>query len=356
MKRFTILFLLPLLLFAQWNEFSHALFNTLDDENRIISPYSVQSALMMTYYGAKGETRDELQGALLLKDDLIPPEISSPSIHIANSIWIDTDYNLLTSYQEIIQDAFDTSIHSLSFSDVENARNMMNAWVEKEHDGAIKEVIEEDALDENTRMTIFNTIHIKDEWLYQFDKNKTTLSVFYGNTEERPINMMQQQTILPYCETPHCQATLLPFSQDRRFAAVFVLPKDGCNLEMHTLPLDKWVYKSVDLRVPKFKLKTKNDLLPSLKALGLNIALTNRADFSGLTGYPSLKIDKIFTSTGVEIDESGISATAATGVTFGLKSSLVKPEKTFLANRPFGFMVIDTKTKVILFMGEVCQP
>lgn len=356
MKRYALLLALPLLLFSQWNEFSHALFNTINDDNRIISPFSVQSALMMTYYGANGETKEELNRVLRLKNEILPPEIGSPAIHIANSIWVDTDYHLLSAYKNQVEDLFDAKIHSIDFRDTDGARKAMNAWVEKEQGGEIGPIVEEGTLDENTRMALFNTVLIKDQWLFPFDKEKTKLSVFYSDVEERPINMMSQETILPYCETAEMEAIILPFKSDRRIASVFVLPKEGHRLAMHRLPLSKWIHKSVDLQIPRFKCETKNDLLPSLKAMGLNVAISNGADFSGLTGYPSLKIDKIFTSSGVEVTESGICAKAATGVTMGLKSCHLKPEKHFVANRPFGFMIIDTKTKVILFMGEVCQP
>ena len=57
----------------------------------------------------------------------------------------------------------------------------------------------------------------------------------------------------------------------------------------------------------------------------------------------------------MEVNEEGTEAAAATGVAMGLKS-MPMPAPQFRANRPFIFLIQESATGKIVFMGRVEKP
>ena len=80
-----------------------------------------------------------------------------------------------------------------------------------------------------------------------------------------------------------------------------------------------------------------------------------KADFSGIDGKKSLFISAVEHKAYVAVDESGTEAAAATAVV--MKRGGRPPRgKLFRADRPFLYMIRDTKTGCILFVGRVVDP
>ena len=58
---------------------------------------------------------------------------------------------------------------------------------------------------------------------------------------------------------------------------------------------------------------------------------------------------------GVAVDEQGTEAAAATAVIMEL-TAVPNDAPSFIANRPFLFLIRDTQTGLILFMGRIVDP
>jgi len=118
-------------------------------------------------------------------------------------------------------------------------------------------------------------------------------------------------------------------------------------------------YTQVDLSMPKFKLETNYSLNESLIKLGLKVAFTDYADFSGISLETSLKISNVNHKAYIEVNEEETEAAAVTAIAMVNSTSpggpVPKP-KIFKADHPFIFMIIDNKTKGILFIGRYVQP
>ena len=113
----------------------------------------------------------------------------------------------------------------------------------------------------------------------------------------------------------------------------------------------------VDLSMPKFKLETNYSLKESLMKLGLKVAFTDYADFSGISLESSLKVSNVNHKAYIEVNEEETEAAAVTAITMTASSpggSMPKP-KIFKADHPFIFMIIDNNTKVIIFIGRYVQ-
>ncbi|MHA1558219.1 MAG: serpin family protein, partial [Alphaproteobacteria bacterium] len=184
--------------------------------------------------------------------------------------------------------------------------------------------------------------------------------------EIKADRMNMTQEAVKYMENDMLSMLELPYSEDK-MSMVFILPKekDGiADLEknFNYKNYNSW-YKNmysqkVIIGIPKFKIDFYVDLSKVLEAMGMEESFSDNADFSGITGYKDLKIDKVVHKAFIEVNESGTEAAAATAVIMIEKSSTAnpKPPTRFIADHPFIYLIKDNKTGAILFMGKVVNP
>jgi serpin B len=118
--------------------------------------------------------------------------------------------------------------------------------------------------------------------------------------------------------------------------------------------------QQVNVALPKFKMSSGFALGEALRALGMKDAFDpDRADFSGMDGnshwlYISAVLHKAF----VDVNEKGTEAAAATAVVVMARGLArpVEPPREFRADHPFLFLIRDSTTGSILFMGRVAKP
>jgi serpin B len=79
------------------------------------------------------------------------------------------------------------------------------------------------------------------------------------------------------------------------------------------------------------------------------------ADFSGMTGKKDLFISDVIHKAFVAVDEEGTEAAAATAVIMETAGAMM-PDASFIADRPFLFIIRDTVSGQILFIGRVLNP
>jgi serpin B len=112
---------------------------------------------------------------------------------------------------------------------------------------------------------------------------------------------------------------------------------------------------NLDIYLPKFTYKTEYNLKNILIEMGLDIAFSSKADFSGMNGFGGLFIEKVLHKAFVEVNEEGSEAAAATTVHI-LETSIPGPTKVFDADHPFIFFIQHKETDTILFMGNIDDP
>ena len=111
----------------------------------------------------------------------------------------------------------------------------------------------------------------------------------------------------------------------------------------------------VNTYLPKFTYKTEYDLKDMLIDMGMDIAFSFGADFSGMNGYGGLFIEKVLHKAFIEVNEEGTEAAAATTVHM-LESAMPGQPEVFDANHPFLYLIQHKDTGTILFMGKVVDP
>jgi serpin B len=351
------------------------------DGNLFLSPYSISTALAMTYGGAQGDTAQQMVATLHfsldqkqihpafdeLRDHLNAVQKKGKiQLHIANSLWPHKDYPFLKEYLALLKKYYGASITPVDYKTAnEEARTRINEWVEKETEEKITDLIQPGVLTPLTRLVLVNAIYFKGNWARQFDASLTHEAPFYltpAKTVQAPF--MTQERTLQYGEDEGLQILELPYEGDD-LAMLILLPRrvDGlAELEKALTPenLNQWITylreRKIEVFVPKFKLASSFSLKEALVAMGMRDAFDqSTANFAGMDGTTLLYISAAIHQAVAEVNEEGTEAAAATGIVMGLKA-IPEPSPTFRADHPFIFLIRDNRTGSILFMGRVVDP
>lgn len=361
------------------NEFAFDIFKNIisgenEGKNVMISPLSISSALSMTINGANGETREAMLEALRLKGitvdavnkayrDLTKALISVDKrvlISIANSVWTEDDFNVKKAFIDVLTQYYDAQSEAFDINDP-NAPARMNAWIENKTNGLIKDMIE--SLDDNTVMLLINAIYFKGKWASEFDRTKTENLPFYLTSGSVNVPMMKQKSDFSVYEGNGFVMAEFPYGQGN-FVMDVILPDQSSSLSgtmnlISDANFNGWISqmrkRETDVTFPKFKYGFKKKLKDVLSNMGMGIAFTDAADFSNISEQYDLLINEVTHQSFIETDEEGTEAAAATVVEIGLTS--VGPTSfEFRMDRPFIFIIRETTTNSILFMGRVADP
>jgi serpin B len=364
------------------NQFAFDLYSkySSEEKNIFFSPFSISSALAMTYEGARGQTAAEMQRVLHLPNDIekvrsgyaeIYREINMADkpykLSTANALWAQKDYSFLDAYLNTVDKYYDGKTTNLDFkTDTENSRITINNWVANKTDDKIKDLIPQGVLLPETRLVLTNAIYFKSNWSLQFDNASTTDQIFKSDSGTNVnVRMMHNTKYFAYGETKDMQIIELPYSNND-LSMLVILPKTSLNdLEKSfTLSnLNDWKKNmnttEVELSLPKFKFETKYFMADKLGELGMTTALSSSADFSGMTGKKDLYINQVIHQAYIDVTESGTEAAAATAVLMvaGSLPPQDKPKpKIFNADHPFIFLIQERNSGNILFMGRMIDP
>ncbi|NTW38030.1 MAG: serpin family protein [Syntrophobacteraceae bacterium] len=352
------------------------------EDNLFLSPFSISTALAMTYAGARGNTAKEMAEALhfslegeelhstfaALKRNLLELERKAGvRLKVANALWPQKGYPFLREYLGLVERYYGTTATPVDYARAtEQARQTINQWVERETEQKIKDLIPSGILNPLTRLVLTNGIYFKGDWASQFKKSATHDAPFYGSRGSSiNVPMMTQQHRFRYGERDDLQILELPYA-GKELSLVVLLPRrvDGLpELERALTPeglADRTGHlqeREVVVFLPKFKLTSLFRVDAALKVLGMEDAFSpERADFAGMDGKPHwLYIGAVLHKAFVDVNEEGTEAAAATGVVVGITSARVQPPM-FRADHPFVFLIRDNQTGSILFMGRVVDP
>lgn len=351
-----------------------------DGENIFLSPYSMSTALAMTYEGARGQTAEEIaqvfyfpknnatrRPAFAALYNQLNEENTAYQLNVANALWAQKDYAFLSSYLHTLQNHYAAEATNLDFvGATEEARKTINTWVENRTNDKIKDLFPQGTLSATTRLVLTNAVYFKGQWTTKFDKGQTRNETFYTTPNQTVTVPMMRLTgkdvRLKYIESEGVQILEMPYKGEK-LSMLIMLPENGrlTNFE-NALSLDKltgwrnqmWVQR-VDVFLPKFTFETKYFMNGALSQMGMPTAFSTGADFSGMDGTRNLAIQTIIHQAFVEVNEEGTEAAAATGVAVGVTS--VGPSvPVFRADRPFLFVIQDVENGNILFMGRVVDP
>lgn len=362
------------------NRFAFDMYKQIEEpgENVFFSPYSISSALAMTYTGAEGLTQKEMKVVFGFPDDkeavgkayqilnrhLDTLTDEETELNVANSLWCQEDYDFLEDFLSINKKYYDAGVRKVNFrKDHTGARKQINQWVENATKERIKNLIGEGMLDPSVRLVLANAIYFKGLWEFPFEKKQTQTDIFYaGKDYSKHVRFMNRSVSVKYFEDELAQVIELPYA-GKELSMMILLPQETDGIKKLENKLDSALYRKyldamytrkVDVYLPRFKVEAQYNLNDPMKNLGMRSAFDRRADFSGMTGKKDLFISDVAHKAFVEVTEEGTEAAAATGVVMS-KTSLVK-KLEFKADHPFIYMIRDNRTGAILFMGRLSDP
>ncbi|XP_055988478.1 leukocyte elastase inhibitor-like [Sorex fumeus] len=353
--------------------------------NIFFSPLSVSSALAMVFLGTRGST--EAQLAKTLHFDMVEEIHSrfqslnadinkrgaSYILKLANRLYGEKTYDFLPEFLTSTKKMYSAELANVDFKHAsEDARKKINAWVEGQTEGKIPELLTSGVVDSMTKLVLVNAIYFKGKWQKEFSKQATREVPFRLNKKDtKKVNMMHQKNKFPlgYIETLKCRVLELPY-QGEELSMVILLPNDiedastGLKKIEEQLTLEnltKWTLTEnmpvvkINVYLPRFKLEESYILNEALAHLGLyDLFNSSTADLSGMTKLQDLFISKAVHKSFVEVNEGGTEAAGTTAIIS--KTRALVPEKHFVCDHPFIFLIRHKASRTILFLGRFSAP
>ncbi len=366
------------------NEFSFDFFSEISqqysNDNIAFSPASLNLVMGVVYSGARGKTRNEISKTIGFPDS---PDIFHPLYYawyteiqnmasdtlvefsMANRVFVEESYPVSETYKQDVKrwfgGAFDTTnfIHDPRQSEFE-----INKWVEEITRNRITDLIPQGSLTQLTRLVMVNALYIKSSWKYPFDEAKSTEKDFtaLGGETFPATFMIQQAKGIPFYENDKFSAVELPYVTPE-LSLLIIRPNIKIvnditdyipDSESYKTILNELTRSEVAMEIPRLKIDSKFSLSQNLKRKGIKTALSNRADFSGISSLNDLSVSNVFQKVFFEMDEKGSEAAAATGAVMVTTSLPVNPPepKQFIADRPFLFILKENRYNTPLFIGQ----
>ena len=363
------------------------------DENCFFSPYSISSALAMTYAGARGETAAQMQKAMRWTQPTseafhaafgdVQAEIDKSNskkliTKVANRIWINEGVKLMPNFVAQNSKHYGAGIEKIDFGNPIAAAQTINKWVESKTNNLIKDLLKPDNV-QDARLVLVNAIYFYGEWLLAFDEKQSYDMPFTtgkGEAVQTKFMVMRDwvqttpEKMFKYTEDNEVQVLELPY-EGNKSSMVVVLPKENYSLaklieDLDATKIQNWQQKlaglshKLNLYLPKWKITQQFSVKKTLKQMGMNAPFGDFADFSDMLEGGGITIGDVIHKAFVEVSEKGTEAAAATAViivpTSVSEKSVEIKEINFVANHPFLYYIKDNATGSILFMGHIHNP
>jgi len=357
-----------------------------EDGNLIYSPYSIYQAFLMVYAGADAETKAEIAEALEIRVDdgkdvhnlmnaLNKLLTTTPSyldetaqplrFDVANALWVQQDIDIKQGFLDTLSSNYNAGLKLVDFSKPEDARQAINLWVAAQTNDKIKDLIPQGILNELTRLVITNAVYFKGAWQNPFNINRTASEPFFLlDGSETTAEMMHTSYTGAGLITEQYQAVKIPY-QGGNYAMAVIMPSGDFSGFEQSLDEDALkliltgfdgIFGQVNLGLPKFRTESSFNLGDQLKALGIQQAFDSQtANFTGINDQMDLYITDVLHKAYIDVNEEGTEAAAATAIAVGT-TSMPADSWDITFDHPFIYVIYETTTNAIVFMGRVVTP
>jgi len=350
--------------------------------NLFFSPYSISACLAMVYAGARGETERQMAQVLRFSQDQTRVHSSfgelerqlseigkqkAVELSIANGLWAQAGHPFLPAFLNVAKVDYQANLSQVDFkTGAEAVRGAINRWVAQKTKEKIQNLLPPGSVTSLTRLVLANAIYFKGAWANPFEKAQTSPQPFHlSRASQVQAPLMHHFDTVKYLENSDFQAVELPY-RGYDLSMIVLLPRqvDGCGpLESRLTPAllsglaARLAPQRVEIFLPRFKLESGFDLVDTLAKMGMPDAFGPKADFSGMDGTRLLLISGVFHKAWAEVNEAGTEAAAATGI--AVSAAVMRrpaPVPVFRADHPFLFLIRDTRSGSILFLGRLADP
>jgi serpin B len=371
--------------------------------NLFFSPYSISTCLAMLYAGASGNTEQQMSqvlgfgtnqqqfaslfGQLQAKLEA-DQQTNAIELNLANALWLQEGFPFLPAFLQTATNQYQANLGQADFiTQASEVTDEINNWVAQETQNRIQNIVPPDAINAATRLVLANAIYFLGAWTIPFAETNTSTQPFYpssttlvqvplmhqplleavgpgGNLVSVTFNYMQSY---PGWSAPvssnDFQALELPYGSNQ-LSMVILLPSqiDGLRqLEQQLSPaflsnvLGQMRPQPVEIILPRFTVESSFDLGNTLAAMGMPDAfMPYVADFSGIDGAQDLFVSFVLHKAWGQVNEAGTEAAAATVI--GVVGTVINFSPVVRADHPFLFLIRDTQTGSVLFLGRLTNP
>ncbi|KAK7868671.1 hypothetical protein R5R35_006964 [Gryllus longicercus] len=345
--------------------------------NAVVSPVGVKMVLGLLHEAASRDSATELRQALGL-----PPARPSARgtfrrilqslqekqdgyiMKVGNRVFLDKAYEPRSSIVKIYQSFYSAEIEQTDFRTPATVKPSINKWVSNFTNGLINQLITNDRQVQDLVSMLLNVIYFKGDWLFPFQKQKTSTGPFYVDSENTvTVDYMYITRDLFYSESKTLDAKFLrlPY-KGNKYSMFFILPNKKHNLnqtiqlitpELVREQLYSLNKTEVKVKLPKFIFQYTVHLKELLQKVGISRIFTQSDEINMTKNKTNMRISKVIQKVGLEVNEEGTQATSVTEVS--LENHFGGPIM-FAANHPFLFFVEEEKTGTIVFIGKVIDP
>ncbi|XP_052870040.1 serine protease inhibitor 77Ba [Anopheles cruzii] len=353
--------------------------------NIIVSPYSAWNLLAIITEGASGQTLKELLEALNVEEQLQIRTLYKPytesfnfhsnDVELSSAQYVVTDENrpVAKDFESTLEHFYDPRVlQPMNFANIQQTYQRINELVSKATNGNIPNAIQKSDLEE-AKLVMLSVLFFKGQWTLPFNRSFTTQVPFYDENDQTigMVDMMFQRGIFPFAGYKELESQILelPYGADKRLSMLLVMPRKGVpllevirklanyNMDHVFQKLDRSLIDfdddEVEVHLPRFEFNSDFNLIPVLKQMGVNEAFdSGYANFSKISELNAIFVSSVIQQSKIIVNEEG---TTAAAVTVGVFANKATPPR-FLANRPFGFMIVDRPQRTILFAGQVKKP
>lgn len=340
------------------------------NQNVLISPESVLTAMAMAVNGAKGDTLTELQRTLY--GDISVGNFNSNmsnyndymtlskevQFHLANSIWIRDGIAVKKSFLDHNRKYYRSETFTEPFND--KTKTKMNQWVSQNTKKMIPSIINE-GFTKDDRMFLINALAFEGRWMnpyrdYQVGKEPFTNAAGVKQT----VNMLNS-TEGQYLKDEKSTG-VMKYYEGGEFAFVAILPKQGVSVSDYLKEMTGEAFvqllksaqsKQVKTKIPEFSYDYSTQMKPTLQKMGISKAFTLEADFGNMLKKETVRISEVLHKTHIKLDRNGTKAAAVTVVRMAKSSAPVEEPKEVYLNRPFIYAIVETSRCLPVFMGVV---
>lgn len=357
--------------------------------NLFFSPYSISTCLAMTYAGARGETATQMAQVMgfgtnqpqfaalfgtLQAELAATQQTNALELNTANALWTQEGFPFLPAFLETATNQYQASINQVDFeTEASAATQDINNWVAQQTQNKIQNILASGSITARTRLVLVNAIYFLGAWTQAFAVSNTVNQPFYLSSNSqvevplmyRPSPIFQGGVGMAfhYMKGSNFQALELPYASNQ-VSMVILLPaqvEGWRQLEQQLSPaflsgvLAQMSPQFLDVFLPRFALESSFELTETLGGMGMPDAFApDAADFSGIDGAKDLYLSKVLHKAWGAVNEAGTEAAAATVIV--ALPTVCEPLLVFRADHPFIFLIRDTQSGSLLFLGRFADP
>ena len=343
--------------------------NSISEENTLLSPLSVLSALAMTANGAKGETLAQMEQTLGMSTADMNSFLYSildrqnKTLKLANSLWFTDDetFTVAPDFLETNANYYQADIFQTTFDQA--ACDAINDWVSRKTDGMIPEILDE--IPEVAVIYLVNALSFEGEWTETYKENQVHEDTFTKEDGTEQTVEMMRSSEQHYLEDEMATG-FVKYYKGGRYAFAALLPNEGVTVAEYAATLTGEHLQAllaqpeevkVYARIPKFEAEYDTELSEVLTAMGMEDAFDDeKADFSGLgtSEKGNICISRVLHKTFISVAEQGTKAGASTVVEMVMATGApVEDSRYVTLDRPFVYMILDRETNLPLFIGTL---